>query len=77
MEPPSFARLLEPLAALPLARTMHNERGRGIRQMRTGGMVDPFVTCQQELELRDLDPKTRLRFGQIVSATSGGFRGAR
>ena len=74
--PPSFARLLEPLAALPSARTMYNERGRGIRQMRTGGMVDPFAACQQELELRDLDPKTRLRFGQIVSAYQRWLQGS-
>ena len=39
-------------------------------------MVDPFATCQQELELRDLDPKTRLRFGQIVSAYQRWLQGS-
>ena len=32
-----------------------------------GAVTDPFLTYQIELQLRDLDPKTRLRYGQVTS----------
>jgi hypothetical protein len=29
-------------------------------------MADPFLAYENELDLRDLDPKTRLRYGQVT-----------
>ena len=60
-----MARLLEPLAAHPLARTMQPN---GRPAWYPGVMFDPFAAYLHELELRDLDPKTRVRYGQWVSA---------
>ncbi|MCH8832497.1 MAG: hypothetical protein IID00_07080 [Chloroflexi bacterium] len=31
-----------------------------------GGMADPFQAYEDELDLRDLDPKTRLRYRQVT-----------
>ena len=64
-EPPSFTRLLELLAAHPLARIMQPNGRLG---WYAPVMDDPFAAYDRELELRDLDPKTRLQYAQIVSA---------
>lgn len=61
----SLARILELLAAHPLARTMQPN---GISGCYPGGMADPFLAYEIELGLRDLDPKTRLRYGQVTGS---------
>ncbi len=65
METLSLARILELLAAHPLARTMQPN---GISGCYPGGMADPFLAYEIELGLRDLDPKTRLRYGQVTGS---------
>ena len=59
----SLARILELLAAHPLTRTMQPN---GISGCYPGSMADPFQAYENELDLRDLDPKTRLRYGQVT-----------
>ena len=62
-ELPSFAKLLELLTNHPLARTMQTNGNSGCYP---GGMADSFLAYENELDLRDLDPKTRLRYRQVT-----------
>ena len=61
----SLARILELLAAHQLARSVHPDGPPG---WYVGGMADPFQAYENELQLRDLDPKTRLRYGQVTGS---------
>ena len=51
------------MAAHPLARTLQPN---AVPRWYVGGMADPFQDYENELELRDLDPKTRVRYGQVT-----------
>ena len=61
----SVPELLELLARKTLSQTLPQSPG---RRPYAGGMQDPFAAYQQELELRDLDPKTRVRYWTIAQA---------
>ena len=63
-EPPSFARLLEFLAAHPLARGL---RPKGRLGWYFGAMDNPFAAYNLELEL-SVAPKAHRRGRQVVSA---------